>query len=111
MQPDPTYDHRVPFIGVVDQRGVAFETKAIATGMGQFILTETLQSSSRARNNKLTKDEALNLLRDCIKVMVHRDCSAIGDFDLSTIDTKGTDLMKSEKCLGDWNLANYSCHF
>jgi len=111
MQPEPTYDNLVPFIGVVDQRGVAFETKALATGMGQFILTETMNKSARARDFKLSKDEALNLLRDCVKVMVHRDCSAIGDYDLSTVDTKGTNLLPPEKTFGNWEIAEYSCHF
>lgn len=67
MQPEPTYDNLVPFVGVIDQRGVSYETKAIATGLGQFILTETLQTKSRAREGKLNKDEALDLLRECIK--------------------------------------------
>lgn len=111
MQPEPTYDNLVPFIGVVDQRGVAFETKAIATGMGQYMLTETINRDARARDYKLTKEEALNLLRDCQKVMTHRDCGAIGEYDLSTIDAKGTDLLKAEKNLGDWQIAEYSCHF
>ncbi|KAI6183177.1 Proteasome subunit beta [Aphelenchoides bicaudatus] len=111
MQPEPTYDNLVPFIGVIDQRGVAFETKAIATGLGQYMLTETLQKDSRAREYKLSKDEALDLLRKCLKVMTHRDCGAIGEYDLTTVDAKGTDLMKPEKNLGDWDIAEYSCHF
>lgn len=111
MQPEPTYDNLIPFIGLVDQRGVAFETKAIATGMGQFVLSETLQTNSRARDHKLSKEEALNLLRDCVKVMVHRDCGASGEYDLAVIDTKGVELMKPEKCVGNWEIAEFSCHF
>lgn len=111
MQPEPTYDNLVPFIGVIDQRGVAYETKAIASGLGQFLLTETLQTSARDRGYKFTKEEALNILRDCIKVMFHRDCCAVGEYDLSTVDAKGTELMKAEKSPGNWEIANYSCHF
>lgn len=111
MQPEPTYDNLVPFIGVIDSRGVAFETKAFANGLGNFILNEMLQTTVRARDYKLSKEEAVNLLRDCIKIMVHRDCSAIGEYDISAIDAKGIETMKPEKHAGNWEIAHYDCQY
>jgi 20S proteasome subunit beta 7 len=111
MQPEPTYDNLVPFIGVIDQRGVAFETKAFANGLGQFILNEMLQTSARAAEYKLSKEEASNMLRDCVKIMIHRDCGAIGEYDISTVDAKGIEMTKQEKCAGNWEIAHYDCQY
>lgn len=43
--------------------------------------------------------------------MVHRDCSAIGDYDLSTVDSKGTTLLKPERTAGNWEIADYQCFY
>jgi 20S proteasome subunit beta 7 len=111
MQPEPTYDNLVPFIGVIDQRGVAYESKAVATGMGQFILTEAMQTRARAQDFKLNREEALKMLRECIGIMVCRDCSASTEYDLTTVDSKGTELFKPERNVGNWDIAEYQCYY
>uniref|UniRef100_A0A915EFK1 Proteasome subunit beta type-4 n=1 Tax=Ditylenchus dipsaci TaxID=166011 RepID=A0A915EFK1_9BILA len=50
MQPttgDPTV--KEPFIGVVTPRGVAYETKSVATGMGAMLLNQAVETNYRPR--------------------------------------------------------------
>ncbi|KAI6239304.1 Proteasome subunit beta [Aphelenchoides fujianensis] len=107
MHPEPTYDNLVPFIGVITQRGVAYETKAVATAMGQMILTETMQRDARARDYKYTKEEALALLAKMVEIMKYRDTAATGEFDITTIDASGVELHKPQKVVGNWDVAHY----
>ncbi|KAI6180134.1 Proteasome subunit beta [Aphelenchoides besseyi] len=107
MQPEPTYDNLVPFIGVITNRGVAYETKAVATAMGQMILTETMQRDARARDFKYNRDEALDLLAKMVEIMKYRDTSATGDYDITTVDAQGVTLHKPKKVIGNWDVAHY----
>lgn len=111
MHPEPTYDNLVPFIGVISPKGMAYETKAVATSIGQMILTETMNRDARAREFKLTRDEAHALLRKMLEVIKYRDCTSSGDYDLTTIDASGATLERPEKIVGSWEVADYPCHF
>ena len=111
MHPEPTYDNLVPFIGVISPKGLGYETKAVATAMGQMILTETMQRDARAREFKFTRDEAIALLRKMIEIMKYRDCMGGGDYDLTTIDASGATLERPEKLTGSWDIAEYPYYF
>ncbi|CAD5207288.1 unnamed protein product [Bursaphelenchus okinawaensis] len=110
MNPEPTYDELAPFIGVITQRGVAYEAKSVATGLGQMLLNESMERTIR-EEGKLTKDGALNLLRETVKLGYYHDCCADNEIDLSVVDKEGTHLLKPERFIGDWSLAEYNCQY
>lgn len=111
MQPEPTYDELVPFIGVITQRGVSYEVKSVATGLGQMLLNESLERTTREKNFKFNKDEALELLRTTLKLAYYHDCVADNEVDFTVVDASGTTLLKPETFVGDWSLAEYNCQY
>lgn len=111
MQPEPTYDNLVPFIGVITQRGVAYEGKSVATGLGQMLLAESMDRALRDKGNKLNREEALELLRTTLKLAYYHDCVADNNVDLTTVDASGTTLLKPETFVGDWSMAEYNCQY
>ncbi len=65
------------------QKGVAYETKSVATGLGAMLLNQLIETDVRAREAKMSRDEALNLLRKSIELSVYHDCVADFEFNLS----------------------------
>ncbi|CAD5211579.1 unnamed protein product [Bursaphelenchus xylophilus] len=111
MNPEPTYDELAPFIGVITQRGVAYEAKSVATGMGQMLLNESLERATRDKGGKLNKEEALDLIRTTVQLGYYHDCCADNEIDLTVVDKEGTHLLKPETFVGDWSLAEYNCQY
>ncbi|KAI1724736.1 proteasome subunit domain-containing protein [Ditylenchus destructor] len=113
MQPDSdNSEMKVPFIGVVTQRGVAYETKSVATGLGAMLLHQFVETNHRAKAGKLTRNEALDLLRRCMELSIYHDCVADQEFDISYVETAGgAALLKPEKIIGNWDIAEYNCQY
>lgn len=65
-----------PFLGEVDKLGTAFADEQIASGYGAYLalpLMRKAQDDKREKfNSKLTKDEAIELLKKCMEVLYYR---------------------------------------
>uniref|UniRef100_A0A7E4VYM7 Proteasome subunit beta n=1 Tax=Panagrellus redivivus TaxID=6233 RepID=A0A7E4VYM7_PANRE len=111
MQPEPTYDNLVPFIGVVTQRGVAYPTKHVATGLGAMLLNQAIETDVRTKNNELNRAETLELIRKCMEVQIYRDCTADAEYDIATVEKEGVVLEKPQVVVGNWESAEYNCQY
>lgn len=111
MQPEPTYDNLQPFIGVINQRGVAYSTKHVATGLGAMLLHQNIETDVRAKDYQLSKAEAAQLLRKCMEVQVYRDCTADNEFDFSVVEKSGVVMEKPQVIVGNWESAEYNCQY
>lgn len=67
-------DH--PFLGEIDKLGTAFTDEQIASGYGAYLALPLLRKAideKRAKcHSKLTKDEAIDLLKNCMEVLYYR---------------------------------------
>lgn len=89
MEPEfgrPSVRH--PFVGVVDMRGVAYESKSTATGLGAFLFNQLLETDARARDYKQTREEALALLRKAMELSTYTDRSASAAYDLAYVEVR-----------------------
>jgi len=94
------------------QRGVAYETKSVATGLGAMLLNQMIESDVRAREGKMSRDEALGILRRSIELAIYHDCVADFEYNLATIDKeKGAGVLPPEKIIGNWELAESNCQY
>lgn len=101
-----------PFIGVVTPKGVAYETKSVATGLGAMLLNQLVETNTRAFEYKLSQKEALDLLRKCMELSLYRDCTADSEFDLTSINADdGTVMLDPEIIVGNWDVADASGHY
>jgi len=87
---DPT-----PFLSVVNLRGIAYDSKYLATGIGGMLIRQTMENEFRNANGggvnkddvKLTRDQAMKLMRTCIEVTQYRDALASPKFELVIVSS------------------------
>jgi len=65
-----------PFLGEIDKIGTAFVDEQIASGYGAYLalplLRKTIDEKREKFNSKLTKNEAVELLKKCMEVLYYR---------------------------------------
>lgn len=65
-----------PFLGEVDKLGTAFTDEHIASGYGAYLalplMRKAIDEKREKSNSKLTKDEAIDLLKKCMEVLYYR---------------------------------------
>ncbi|VDP19819.1 unnamed protein product [Onchocerca flexuosa] len=100
-----------PFIGVITSRGVAYRTKSVATGMGAMLLNQVIETEHRKNDGKLSKEQAIDLLRKSLELSIYHDCVADNEFEISTVDKDGVQLGVPEVIAGNWDIAEYNCDY
>lgn len=109
MQPEEHGDKLVPFIGVITPKGVAYTATSAATGLGAMTLNQAVQDNWRARDGKLTREEAYELLRKSMELSLYHDCMADNEYDLASVDATGVTLEKPETLTGNWQIGETNC--
>jgi len=95
-----------PYLGVVQKHGIAYEVKSAATGLASFLLNQLIENEYRNNNGELTRDQALIVLRDCMKIQIYRDTMANKEYDLSYVEKDGAVTLPPEEQVGDWAIAD-----
>uniref|UniRef100_A0A1I7ZK73 Proteasome subunit beta n=1 Tax=Steinernema glaseri TaxID=37863 RepID=A0A1I7ZK73_9BILA len=112
MQPEPLdYDTLKPFIGVITQRGVAYKTQSVATGLGAMLLNQAIETDVRAKKGELDEQGAVDILRKCMELTIYHDCVADDTFDVTTVSGSGVTFRKPETIIGNWEIAEYNCQY
>jgi len=100
-----------PFIGVVLQRGTAFNVKSLATGIGSYFANQMLESEVRKSNGQLEKDQALEIVKKALQISYYRDCHAACHYNIavSELDEGGSPRAivspKSESLATNWDIS------
>lgn len=100
----------VAFCGGLDDIGTKWTDDYAAQGYGQHIAIPLLRRALReAPNGKLSKDEARQVMENCLRVIFYRECRAINRFQM--VDATGSSVTISEPFMLDtmWERAGY--HF
>ncbi|GAB7357216.1 hypothetical protein MBLNU459_g8197t1 [Dothideomycetes sp. NU459] len=93
-------DQKKPFLASADLLGTTFSAPTLATGFGAHLAQPILRRTvpDEAASTKLTKDEAVNLVKDCMKVLFYRDARSLDKYSIAVIDaTSGVDLKETEQ--------------
>ncbi|XGW23533.1 hypothetical protein V3C99_005622, partial [Haemonchus contortus] len=107
-----------PFIGVITQKGVAYQTKHVATGIAAMLLNQAVEDEWKKKvkltqlGDKLTRAEAEALVRKALELTIYHDCCADNDFEIGVVDAEdGVTLGKQETIIGDWSIAETNCQY
>jgi len=100
------YKHDKPFLGFVDKLGVAYEETTVATGYGAYIARPLMTKAIEDKNGSLSKDEAIKLLSDCLKVLYYRDARSINRFEIAVCTKDGISIESNMKSVTNWDIAN-----
>lgn len=65
-----------------------------------------METELNEANGKLSRENALNLLRKCLEITIYQDTQADSEFEITTIDeTDGVVFLPIEKNCGNWDVA------
>lgn len=93
-------DNKKPFLASVDLLGTTFSAPTLATGFGahlaQPVLRRVVPDEEAAA--KLTREEAVETIKECMKVLFYRDARSMDQYSIAVIDGQsGVDLKETEK--------------
>ncbi|CAD6190978.1 unnamed protein product [Caenorhabditis auriculariae] len=101
-----------PFIGVITQKGCAYQVKHVATGIGAMLLNQAVEDSWRKKGGDITRAEAEAVLKKALELTIYHDCTADNDFEIGSVDSEdGVNLGKEETIIGDWSIAETNCQY
>jgi len=101
---------KTPYLGTVNKLGVSYTNEFIATGLGSYLIQETLEraySEKKKSGGALSKQEALALLNECMEVLFERDCVAHSEFEIAVVTAAGCEVVKPKAVFGRWETAPF----
>ena len=88
-----------PFLASADLLGTTFSSPTLATGFGahlaQPILRRSLPDEASVQN--VRQEEAVNLVKECMKVLLYRDARSLDKYSIAVITKDGVSLKEDEK--------------
>ncbi|KAF2405379.1 proteasome endopeptidase complex, beta subunit [Trichodelitschia bisporula] len=88
-----------PFLASVDLLGTTFSSPSLATGYGahlaQPIMRKLVPDEEAAA--RLGKEEAIQAIKDCMKVLFYRDARSMDRYSIAVITKEGVDLNEDVK--------------
>jgi len=80
------YREGQPFLGHVDLLGTCYKDDFLATGYGAYIALPLIR---KAWTPELTKEQAVKLLEECMRVLFYRDARSSNKIQIGTLDDEG----------------------
>ncbi|RCI07903.1 hypothetical protein L249_5782 [Ophiocordyceps polyrhachis-furcata BCC 54312] len=88
-----------PFLAAADLLGSTYTAPSLATGFGsmlaQPIMRRHVPDEESARN--LSRDDAVEIVRECIKVLFYRDARSLDRYSLAVVTKDGVELSTNEQ--------------
>jgi 20S proteasome subunit beta 7 len=88
-----------PFLASADLLGTTFSSPTLATGFGahlaQPILRRTIPDEASVQN--VSKADAVNLVKECMKVLFYRDARSMDKYSIAVVTKEGVELKENEK--------------
>lgn len=88
-----------PFLASVDLRGTAFSAPSLATGFGAMLAQPIMRryAATDADAARLSLDEAVAVVRECMKVLFYRDARSLDRYSLAVVTKDGVELSEEEQ--------------
>lgn len=88
-----------PFLAAADLRGTVYSSPSLATGFGAMLAQPIMRKYAATEEDaaKLTKEEAVQIVKDCMKVLYYRDARSWDGYSLAVVTDKGVEVSYDEK--------------
>ena len=88
-----------PFLGSADLLGTTFTAPTLATGFGTQIAIPILRriAPDEEAASKLTKEQAVEAVKECLKVLYYRDARSSREYSISVVTKDGVELKQAEQ--------------
>jgi 20S proteasome subunit beta 7 len=115
---DPLWNHLLvagldeddkPFLASADLLGTTFTSPSLATGYGDALAQPIMRRYAPDEESaaKLTKQEAIDIVKECMKVLFYRDARSMDRYSIAVVTKDGIELKEDEKLEGQsWAFAD-----
>ncbi|RYP76167.1 hypothetical protein DL771_001991 [Monosporascus sp. 5C6A] len=88
-----------PFLAAADLLGTTFESPSLATGFGSMLAQPILRrhAPDDEAAARLTRDEAVAVVRECMKVLFYRDARSLDSYSLAVVTADGVEISHGER--------------
>ncbi|AEO65502.1 663f0dc2-7d00-433d-8979-22e8dcae8a1d [Thermothielavioides terrestris] len=88
-----------PFLGSVDLRGTAFAAPSLASGFGAMLAQPIMRrhAATDADAAALSREQAVQIVRDCMKVLFYRDARSLDRYSLAVVTRDGVEISEDER--------------
>jgi 20S proteasome subunit beta 7 len=92
-------DDDKPFLAHADLLGTTFTSPSLATGFGSMLAQPIMRrhAPDEEAAAKLSKEEAVAVIRECMKVLYYRDARSLDAYSLAIVTKEGIELHENEK--------------
>ncbi|OQR79205.1 proteasome subunit beta type-4-like [Tropilaelaps mercedesae] len=97
-----------PYLGAVDKLGGAFETHLFATGFGTYVGLGLLSEAYNLKKGKLTRQEAIEVVKDVLRVLYYRNAGARPKFQIAVCTKEGAAIEGPFVIDTNWISANFA---
>ena len=88
-----------PFLAAADLRGTVFTSPSLATGFGAALAQPIMRRHAPTEEAaaQLTREQAVEVVRECMKVLFYRDARSLDSYSLAVVTKDGVELHEDEK--------------
>ncbi|KAK4103029.1 proteasome endopeptidase complex, beta subunit [Parathielavia hyrcaniae] len=88
-----------PFLASVDLRGTTFTSPSLATGFGAMLAQPIMRRYAATEEDaaRLSRDEAVNVVKECMKVLFYRDARSLDRYSIAVVTKDGVELSEDEQ--------------
>lgn len=88
-----------PYLASVDLRGTTFTAPSLATGFGSALAQPIMRryAETEEEASKLTREEAVAVIRECMKVLFYRDARSLDKYSLAVVTKEGVEISEDEQ--------------
>ncbi|KAI1504315.1 20S proteasome subunit [Biscogniauxia marginata] len=105
---DPLWNHLLvagldeesrPFLAAADLLGTTFTSPSLATGFGSMLAQPIMRRHvpDEAAVAGISRDKAVEVIRECMKVLFYRDARSLDSYSLAVVTKDGIELLENEK--------------
>lgn len=105
---DPLWNHLLvaglddegePFLAAADLLGSTYSAPSLATGFGAMLAQPIMRRHAPDEESarKLSREEAVNIIKECMKVLYYRDARSLDSYSIAVVTKDGVDLKENEK--------------
>ena len=114
---DPLWNHTLvaglddkgkPFLAAADLLGTTYSAPSLATGFGSALAQPIMRRSVPDEESaaKLTREAAVDIIKECMKVLFYRDARSLDSYSIAVITADGVEIKENEKLEGQsWAFA------
>lgn len=92
-------DQDEPFLAAADLLGSTYSAPSLATGFGSMLAQPVMRKYAPDEESarKLTREQAVDVIKECMKVLFYRDARSLDKYSIAVITKEGIDLNENEQ--------------